>query len=89
MKRANAPSKLSGILFGVSLLLLAGSGTAEISNSVFEQHCSRCHASATQFKTPPEKIMTLLQSGSIRQHRYSLDEQTLQTIIRYIQQQKS
>jgi len=89
MKRASAPPKLSGILFGAILLLLAGPGTAEISNSAFEQHCSRCHSSAAHFKTAPENITTILQSGSIRQHRFSLDEQTLQTIVRYIQQQKS
>jgi len=89
VKRANAVTNLPAMLFWPTVVLFTGSAHAEISNNAFQQNCSRCHSSAANFKTPPEKIMTLLQSGSVRQHRFSLDEQTMQNIIRYIQQQES
>ena len=57
-------------------------------DGLFQQHCSRCHKSAERITTMPDKIATLLNSGSIRQHRFSLDNKTLQLIVEYIKQQK-
>lgn len=77
------------ILLGTSMILINQTASASEGASDFQQNCTRCHRSAAQFKTPPEQIDSLLKSGSIRQHRFNLDEKTIQDIIAYIKQQKS
>ena len=57
--------------------------------SLFKQHCSRCHQSVTRFKTPAAQIPATLKSGNIRQHRFSLDTETIQLIAKYIEEQNS
>ncbi|TDY00067.1 c-type cytochrome [Thiohalophilus thiocyanatoxydans] len=77
------------IVFSLSLFLgytplYAGEG-----ERLFQQHCSRCHQSASRLPVAPEKITDVLQSDTIKQHRFTLDEAALRSIVEYIKQQKS
>lgn len=82
-------SVISTIVFSLGLFLghtplYAGEG-----ERLYQQHCSRCHQSASRLPVAPGKVADVLQSGTIRQHRFSLDDAALQSIVEYIKQQKS
>ena len=79
----------SAITFYMVLLLASPTVNGNEGEKLFQQHCSHCHHSATAIKTSPDKIMPLLTSGTIRPHRFNLDDDTLESIITYIQQVKS
>lgn len=80
---------VSATLLTGSLIFPGSQALASGSDRLFEQHCSRCHRTATQFKTPPNEIASLLKAGTIRQHRFTLDDETIQTIVDYLQEQNS
>jgi cytochrome c5 len=56
---------------------------------LFQQHCNRCHQSPTDIKIPPEQISSVLKTGNIRQHRFTLDDDSIQAIIDYIKQKRA
>jgi mono/diheme cytochrome c family protein len=75
----------------MNISILAGSPLAQADTgaALFQQHCSRCHQSATNINSPSDQINNLLKAGTIRQHRFTLDDSTIQNIVTYINQQRS
>ena len=70
------------LLVGCSQCLAATSSGKEI----FSNNCSRCHRTANTLRTDVDKIAELLNSQTIRQHRFTLDETEMQALINYLQQ---
>ena len=79
----NSAIMLSGVLLlSCSLGAAATAGGKEI----FIEKCSRCHRTANTLRTDVNKIAALLNSQTIRQHRFTLDETKMQALINYLQQ---
>ena len=71
------------------LLLISFTANSAEGDKLFQQYCARCHQTATAIKTSPDEIMPLLKSGTIRPHRFSIDDDTLEAIVSYIKQVNS
>ncbi|MFP3873600.1 MAG: c-type cytochrome [Thiohalophilus sp.] len=78
-----------GIVLGFGFFAINTPVHASDGAGLFQQHCARCHQSAGKIRSTPEKIMELLNEKTIRQHRFSLDEATVQAIVDHIKQQQS
>jgi len=80
---------ISSLLMNISILASSPLAQADTGADLFRQHCSRCHQSATNIHTAPDQISNILKAGTIRQHRFTLDDSTIQNIVFYIKQQQS
>ncbi|MFN3545348.1 MAG: hydrogenase small subunit [Thiobacillus sp.] len=53
--------------------------------AVYAQRCADCHGSQpSKLQTAPEQIPELLRAGTVRAHRFSLDEADLQSLVDYL-----
>jgi len=53
--------------------------------AVYDSKCASCHGSKpTSLKTPPGEVPTLLQSGKVRAHRFSLEDGDMQALLDYL-----
>lgn len=80
---------VSILLFNTMVLFNTPPAFASNGDKLFQQHCSRCHSSPERIKTPSNQINPVLKSETIRTHRFTLDEPTIQSIIEYIGKQQS
>jgi mono/diheme cytochrome c family protein len=71
------------------LLLISFTANSAEGDKLFQQYCARCHQTATAIKTTPDVIVNVFTSGTIRQHRFNLDDDTLEAIVSYIKQVNS
>lgn len=82
-------SFFSSMIFGIGFFAINSSVYASDGADLFQQHCVRCHQSASRIKAAPKQVKELLNGNTIRQHRFNLDEPTVQAIVDHIAQQKS
>lgn len=71
------------------LMLISSTANGTEGDKLFQQYCARCHQTAAAIKTAPDKIVNVLTSGAIRQHRFNLNDDTLEAIVSYIKQVNS
>jgi len=88
MYRNKPVSTLLTPLFCLGFMVTSPSVTASEGERQFQQHCSRCHQSPRQLETPADQIFNMLKSGSIRLHRFELDDETIRHIVAYISEQQ-
>lgn len=72
------------LIIVLAALFISLPADADDGETLFQQHCIRCHLSAQRIKTSPDKIGDTLSSGKIRTHRFTLDDKTIQQIVDYI-----
>lgn len=53
---------------------------------LYMQQCAGCHGSEPAFRTAPERIPDLLDSGAVRAHRFELDAESQAALKDYLQQ---
>jgi mono/diheme cytochrome c family protein len=70
-------------------LLISSTANSADGDKLFQQYCARCHQTATAIKTMPDEIVNVFTSGAIRQHRFNLNDDTLEAIVSYIKQVNS
>lgn len=75
------------LLIEITLLISLPAKASEGADA-FQQNCSRCHNTADSFTTAHENIAAVLTSGSVRKHRFTLEDKTIQLIVSYIKQQQ-
>jgi len=89
LKNKKALLIISTLLMNISILAAIPLAQADTGADLFRQHCSRCHQSATNINAAPDQISNILKAGTIRQHRFTLDDNSIQNIVTYIKQQRS
>lgn len=66
----------------------AKSAPADRGKAVFDSNCVRCHdAGPRSLKTPPDDVPTLLRSGNIRSHRFTLEDADMQALLDYLKEE--
>jgi len=74
-------------LLGLQLLLPACATDPSAGRALFDRQCSQCHhAGAAALKTPAARVPELLGSGTIRPHRFKLDDTQLRDIAAYLEE---
>ncbi|MGD8783210.1 MAG: hypothetical protein PVF28_05030 [Thioalkalispiraceae bacterium] len=87
MRKNNTLVFLSLLLISNGIMGLSLPANASDGAKLFQQQCSRCHQSADRIKTPPDQVGAKMRSGGIRQHRFNLDDTSLDSIVEYLKQQ--
>lgn len=55
--------------------------------AVYDGNCIYCHdADPAKLATPPDEVPALLRSGSVRAHRFSLDDADMQALLEYLKE---
>jgi hydrogenase small subunit len=64
-----------------------GTSSAERGAAVYDGNCVYCHdADPASLKTPPDIVSTLLRSGKIRSHRFTLDDADMKALVDYLKE---
>ncbi|TCV80098.1 hypothetical protein EDC63_13011 [Sulfurirhabdus autotrophica] len=74
-------------LMPVCIFLYFGSAHAESSSGqqIFKERCTQCHASGPiQFTSDNDAIQNTLKTGNIKQHRFTLTDGNIASLLEYI-----
>ncbi len=80
-------SRTCFMLMSVCIFLYFGSAHAEPSSGqqIFMEKCIRCHGSGPiQFTSDSDAIQNTLKKGNIKQHRFSLTDGNIASLLEYI-----
>ncbi|MBU1395988.1 MAG: hydrogenase small subunit [Gammaproteobacteria bacterium] len=66
----------------------AASGTpVQRGEAVYDRHCATCHTSSpSSLKALPDEVPSLLRSGKVRAHRFSLEDGDMQALLEYLKE---
>jgi hydrogenase small subunit len=66
-----------------------GTSSVERGAAVYDGNCVYCHeTNPAKLKTPPQDVPALLRSGSIRSHRFTLDDGDMQALVNYLKESR-
>jgi mono/diheme cytochrome c family protein len=84
MKHSATIHLLTATLLSGSVAACAGDAPGA-GRALFENNCKCCHGTPPNFMTRPDELADFLRAGTVRLHRFTLDDRELEQLAAYLE----